>query len=1282
MKKRFLNCLALFAVSCILTAVAFGQGTTSRITGIVTDAQKAPVSGATVTIKAAGTGAALTTQSDDNGVYVFDLIQPGTYEVTVEKSGFKRVVSTGNAALVNQPTTVNIALEVGDVSATVTVTGTAEQVQTSSSGNLGGTVEQRTIESLPIVGTRGRNPLDILNFQPGVTTGANTGGGVHVNGSRDRSFNFTLDGIDINESTAGGSNFTPLRPNPESIQEFQIVTSGFTAELGRSSGAQVTFVTRSGGNEFHGNLFEYYQTKGFMARSYAANVNNTAKENFIQHIFGGSFGGPIPNFGFGEGTPFRLLRDKAFFFVNLQMLRANDTLLSTRTVLTSLARQGVFRWVHGGTNGQAQVNTSGNPILPACNPQHPGVPPAGTHPCINSYNIPSGTLISLDPVISSYIAQMPLPNSFRAGVGDGLNTAGYQFNSPQQEKQWDFVSKFDFKVNDKNSLYVRYALGEQNTFGDAANGGRRIFPDTPNLVDTFRTPKNLAINWRSSPTSKFTNEFIAGWSKFGFSFGSPEPDPVYAFTLGLVSNFNSNFAYNARSFRTWQFVDNITFDMSPHVIKAGANIRFGLSRDDRGSVSGATIEGAFDFSRLVNNNFNFGPGSTALPTGNIPTTTTPVINTTDRQNLETLINTLLGRVGNYTQAFVSDPDNPNVFAPGGTRWLFDASHRELDFYLQDTWRPTSNLILDLGFRWEPKFAPRSAGGRPMLVPNKSVVLGAPAANDIRWVEGNLFDDAWGIIMPSLGFAWDPFKKGKTSIRANYRKASDRIGTFLFSSFIFQSTPGNNTLGSNTAFGQGGGLLRQGLPSIAPTGSPATLSQPTAFSTGGITVIDPGLEFPDIHNYTLSFQHEVFGGNVVEVNYIRKTAKHLFGGYNANQVNINSAFGGVPGVSGTFLDAFKCLRDPTCPTTTNNPFINHLMTGSSTNTAGTTQFRSLYGTAITQGSVASVALSVSNQLCTAALITATVCPAGSTGQRLLNVRSNGFFFQPFSQFNGGMFVVDSNDYSDYNGLEIIFRRRMQKGLSFQIGYTYAISKDSRSFDPVFTTVQSGVTTQTGANYPFDNANRDLNYSWSDFDRRHSLLGTYVYELPFGRGKAIGSGTPSILNYMISGWQVAGTIRMTSGRPFTAFSGLFTVTQTVGSTANCNGCPRNLGSRVQGDFDNPGSGLRNWWFDAAARGLFSQPGPGQQGNTPRNYFIGPSYFETDISVLRKFRLTERFNFDLRVDARNLTNTPNFAFPSTVLPASFSQSGYGSSLFGRINADVVNNARRMQFSAKLNF
>lgn len=442
--------LIIFAIGVFLLASiadAAAQGTTSRVTGTVTDSSGAAVEGATVNLTNEGTGVVLTTETSSGGTYTFDLIQVGTYQISVEKQGFKRFVSTGNVVNVNQPATVNTALEIGDVSATVTVESAVEEVQTSSSGNIGSTIEQRTIESLPIVGVRGRNPLELLNYQPGVVNGANTGGGVHVNGSRDRAFNFTLDGIDINESTAGGSNFTPLRPNPDSIQEFQVVTSNSTAELGRSSGAQVTFVTRSGTNRFSGNIFEYYQAPEFLANEYQNNLNGRGKNQFVQHIFGGSVGGPI-------------IKNRFFYFANLQLLRASDTALSYRPVYTQAARSGIFRYVVGGQNtpfgaSGATVDAAGNPLLPACSA-------TVTTGCIATYNINANsatgtgnpTAVGLDPALLTIIRNSPLPNNFTGGsapgggscTSDGLNVGCFLFNSPQRERQYDFVTKFDFST--------------------------------------------------------------------------------------------------------------------------------------------------------------------------------------------------------------------------------------------------------------------------------------------------------------------------------------------------------------------------------------------------------------------------------------------------------------------------------------------------------------------------------------------------------------------------------------------------------------------------------------------------------------------------------------------------------------------------------------------------------------------------------------------------------------------------------------------------------------------
>jgi Carboxypeptidase regulatory-like domain len=1264
--KKFANLIILSFFALALSSITLAQGTTSRFTGTVRDNAGASVAGANVTLTNEGTNISISTQTGDDGNYTFDLIQIGVYTVTVEKAGFKKFVSKNNTVNINQPATVRITLETGDVAATVTVESTAETVQTSSSGNIGSTVEQRTLESLPIVGTRGRNPLDLLNYQPGIVNGANTGGGVHINGSRDRSFNFTLDGIDINESTAGGSNFTPLRPNPDSLQEFQVVTSGFTAELGRSSGAQVTFVTRSGTNKFKGNLFEYYQTPRFQSRSYAANVNNQAKEQFVQHIYGGSLGGPLFNLGFGEGTKPGFLRDKAFFFVNLQKLRAYDSSIVTRTVYTAQARQGLFRWIQGGINApagstNASVDTNGNAIIPACTA-------TVTTNCTNTFNIGASNARGLDPKLMAFLNAMPLPNNFTL-AGDGLNTAAYVFSSPQAERQYDFVSKFDFKISDNSAVYIRYAQGEQNTLGDAANGGRPRFPTSGNFVDTFRTPKNFAANWRWSPSAKFTNEFLFGVSRFGFSFTKPNPNPNYPFVFNLPTDSDTNFNYNARSFRTLQFIDNLTFDLSPHTVKAGINFRLGRGFDDRSSVAGSDVDSAITFSRTINSNF--------APFAGIPTGTA-IINSADRTRLESMINDQFGRVGAYSRAFVSDPNNPGSFAPAGTRWENVAKYPELDFYVQDNWRVKPNFVLDLGVRWELKLTPKSGTGRPILRPNQPFILGSAATNNLKWTPRELFPSDYKVFLPSVGFAWDPFKTGKTSIRVNYRMASDRFGTQFFGASIFQSAPGNTFFGTDAnAFGSAGGLLRDGLPSITPTSSPSILSQPAAFGVGSINVIDPSVQFPRIHSWTLSFQREFMKDNVIEVNYIGKKGTHLLGGYDANQVNINAK---VNGISESFLEAFNQIRTNAAY---NSPLINFLLSGNATNNNGTARFRLINAAAITQGSVATLAFQTSQRLCTTADITSApvgttpICTTAQVGQRLLDITGNSGILQPFSQFTGGLFVTDSNDRSMYHGVEAIFKRRMNKGLSFQLAYTWAVSKDSRSFDPVFTTVATG-TSQTAANTPFDNLNQDLNYSWSDFDRRHSFQGTYVYELPFGNGKWIGGNAPNALKYVISGWQLAGGIRLTSGRPFTVFSGLNTFSNTVGSTAVCSSCPRNLGNIIQADPSGLNL-LRNWYFSQEQLALFSQPLPGQQGTTPRNYFIGPRFFETDVSLLKKFKITERLNFDLRVDAKNLTNTPNFNAPSAVFPANGSLTG---SLFGRINADVTNSARRIQISGKINF
>jgi len=1226
MSKRLLFAVVSFVILSFGLSV-FGQGTTSRVTGTVEDNSGASVPGATVTLTNQGSNTNLTTQTSVSGVYVFDLVQPGTYTVTVEKVGFKKFVSSNNQVLVNQPATINVKLEIGDVSATVNVEGSAELVQTSTSGNVGGTVDQRALESLPIIGLRGRNPLDLLNFQPGFVVGANTGGGNHVHGSRDRAFNYTLDGIDINESSAGGSNFTPLRPNPDSVQEFQFVSANFTAELGRSSGAQVTFVTRPGTNRFRGNVFEYYQTPDLNANEYENNLNGLGRPQFVQHIFGGSAGGPI-------------IKDKMFFFANIQLLRATESRLVTRTVLTREARQGLFRYVLGGQNAAAgtstpSVDANGNVVRAIC-----GAVPVT--PCIQTYNVNANqatngnpTATGVDTTLLAFMTAMPLPNNFF--VGDGLNTAGFNFAAPQLEKQYDFTTRIDYKFSETNVLYGRYSQGQQDTECDSVNGGLQAFPDTPCKVTTNRTPKNLAINWRWSPTASLTNEFVFGMNRFAFNFENPSPNDNYPYIFNLVTDPFDNFTYNARKVRTWQFVDNVTWVKGNHTFKGGLNFRFGRQIDDRSSVSGADITPRINFSTALN------WGGTFPTTFALPATGATAMNSNDQARLRSYINDMLGRLGSVSRAFVADPNSPGQFAPAGTRWGFTHFYPEYDFYFQDTWKAMSNLTLDLGLRWEVKLSP-SSDGLPVLRPDGQVSFGSAPTNTLKWTQGKLFENDWNNFSPSIGAAWDPVKDGKTSLRANFRMAYDRLPSQVFANSIFQSAPGNNFGVIDTSFAQLGRLRRDGLPTLTPTSTPDVLRTPPALSTNSITVVDSDFQYPEVYSWFFGFQREVLGGNLLEVNYIGKRGVHLFGGYDANQINLGASDPRCPGQ--TFLSAFVEAQNAANATNC----LMTLLNGTNGTPSTLAAFRSTFATNLANNAPASVAQTL----------------AGRSGTTSLTANGfNPFFLMRYPQFTGGMNVLDSNDVSMYNALEIILKRRMKAGISYQISYTLSKSEDTRSFDPTFTTV-SRANNQSASSTPFDNNNRRRNYAWSDFDRRNALQGLYVVELPFGKGRRFASDIPKALDYLIGGWQLSGTMNIASGRPFTVYSGANNFSNVVQSTADCNSCPRSLGTLIQ-------ENGTNYWFGINERAKFSMPLPGTLGNTGRNYFIGPKRFEMDMSISKNFKITERFNFDLRADAKNVFNVKHFGFPTAT---------QNSTTFGRIRDAVNSSARRMQISVKINF
>src|SRR5438309_9432412 len=286
-RRSFVSALLLL----ICAVAALSQTGTSNITGIVRDVNGAVVPGASVTAKNEATGVTSTQTTTDSGLYAFSSLPVGKYTITVEKQGFKTLQKINNVLEVGIPLTVDVALEVGQVSETVTVQSGLEQLQTANA-TIGNVVEQKAIKALPL---NGRNPLTLLLLEPGVTqrsSGA-AGSGVHVNVARDRAYNVTIDGIEANESSVPNPVSNLYRINPDNIQEYKVTTNNATAEEGRNSGASVSVATRAGTNEYHGTVFEFARNTALNANDFFTNAKGSEKPDIKLHQYGLEGGGPI-----------------------------------------------------------------------------------------------------------------------------------------------------------------------------------------------------------------------------------------------------------------------------------------------------------------------------------------------------------------------------------------------------------------------------------------------------------------------------------------------------------------------------------------------------------------------------------------------------------------------------------------------------------------------------------------------------------------------------------------------------------------------------------------------------------------------------------------------------------------------------------------------------------------------------------------------------------------------------------------------------------------------------
>jgi len=542
-----------------------------------------------VTARNEATGVTYTQTTTEAGLYGFPSLPVGTYAITVALAGFKTTNKTGNILEVNTPLVINMALEVGVITETVSIAAETEVLQTTNAA-IGNVVERKAIVDLPL---NGRNPLALITLEPGVvqrSAGA-AGSGIHVNGARDRSVNVTVDGIEANESSVPNPLSNLYRLNPDNVQEYKVTTNNATPEEGRNSGASVSAATRSGTNEFHGTVFEFVRNTALNANEFFASAQGTPKPEIELHQFGFEAGGPIR-------------KGKTFFFGSWQGQNTkfaqpiDQTFGGIPRMYTPAALSGIFRYFVADPvnplvlNGQTITRNSPLLVDPATGAYRPGVhdcASASELNCVRSFNMFANDplRIGADPKMLALFKTYPLPNSYIAG--DGLNTAGYTWNPPTSNEGPNYMARIDHSFNDRNTVFVRWLQAEQNTRqGDPLNSRPQVFPGFPPLGEVFRATKNLAISYRQTISSRVVNEFTAGFARFVFLFTQGEANPAFPDVLPFTSSpgggtsnaFNNTVSFpylnRPRTFRavtTPQFVDNLSIVSGAHVFRTGANVR-------------------------------------------------------------------------------------------------------------------------------------------------------------------------------------------------------------------------------------------------------------------------------------------------------------------------------------------------------------------------------------------------------------------------------------------------------------------------------------------------------------------------------------------------------------------------------------------------------------------------------------------------------------------------------------------------------------------------------------
>ena len=1304
-----------FALTALLglalaPGLIWGQGAAAggTITGRITDATGGVVPGAAVTVTDSSTKASRTASTNKEGLFVFVNMPPATYDVSVNKQGFKEATVVGQELIVGQALTVNVTLEVGAATQTVEVTATpGAELQTLNS-TMGTTLSGSTLLTLP---NQNRDATTLLVFQP--TTSPTFGGmegnitGGQVAGSMSDQNSFTLDGGTATDDLAGDNNYVAGNrgyagpqaaiPTPvESIEEFKVATNNQTADFAQSAGGQVMLVTKRGTNQWHGSGYDYFQADWLDSASWGVNLRGAPKIKQHQNRFGGAVGGPITSKDFLGG--------RTYIYFNYEGRRypyANGTY--ERAVPSALFRQGILQFRDkSGTINQYNLATStvcGPSGGQACDPRGMGINP------------------TISQLWSTY---MPMPNDCTNSAvvgGDNLNTCGYYAPLDLPIRDDFAVARLDHDFGDKWHLMLSYRYfrlelptTDQVDIGGLVSGDKLGVPASKSSDPG--QPRYMVAGLTGTITPTVTNDFHVSylrndwnWIRYGV------PNGVLGIPGGIEVGGESgnsldplNMQTQQTRFRTWNghdwtLTDNVSWLKGNHFIQVGGEYRHWWDNHVRNdNVTGSLSQLVYQINKqsgllMKSATFNYRPPScTSSLTTNCITSTS---------SWDTAYTEALGIAGSAAQLFARGGSD---FSLTGQQYLEDrVTTLGYSLFFSDSFKVRPNLTVNYGLNWGTQMPPTEqngvqdfmtdGNGNPVSYQsfidnvvsnanNGQVYNPALGFTPIRGVGGSPkypFAPYYGGFAPRVSIAWSPafdsgvlgkiFGNKKSVLRGGYARIYDRNNAvdmvltpllgYGFGQTIKCNGPGTNGQCNGTSGTTPANAFRIGVDG-------STVPFPTVTQTLPVPAL-PGVNTPyagvlfaldnkwrpgsnDVIDFSL--QRELPGQMILEAGYVGKWSKNLYLGMNTDAVPYMLKLGGQ-----TYAQAFAALwqADRAGHAAAAQPWFETALSGSSYCSGYSSCTAAVQANEGNGGNI-----SIQNPFGVMADIDGN-WNFGNCQQCLI---------LPSDAQYAALDTSTTKGYANYQAGFVTVQKRAGHNLMLSSNLTW-----SHSLNTI------GINQEYVEASPNNIYNLRSDYAPSPFDRRWAMNILADYQLPFGKGQRFAANN-GVVNRIIGGWSFAPIFTWATGLPIETYSGSNSCQEFgAGYIPWCSGAVPLVNTGTFGHSDHfavstdcniganndpaCGSGGTGGNLFANPTAVYNSYRPAVLGMDTRSYDNGPYYgqkrWNLDFTLAKETKFTETVGATMYAQFLNAFNHMMYSDPSMDL----ANPGAWGALTGQYNA-----------------